>query len=138
MPDAARRGEYGFPDGSKVSSEFKDLIACIFEPNPPDRISLEGIFAHPWFAQDLPAGIRERTGKPDVAPKATQKHATLLELLEIRGREVGASSAGLSIIPEFRGPPAQSEELAVPPGSLNGEICMYVPQSGEYQQDSLV
>lgn len=121
-----------------VSSEFKDLIAAIFVPHPPDRISLEGIFAHPWFAQDLPAGIREMKGKPDGERKATQKHATLLELLKMHGGEVGESSAGLSIVPESPGLPANSDELAVPPGSLNGEICMYVPQSGEYQQDLLM
>jgi hypothetical protein len=120
-----------------VSSEFKDLIARIFVPQPPDRIGLEEIFAHPWFAKDLPAGIRERT---DNSPKSTQKQTVLLELLKMGpGGERGESGSGLSIVPKATAPPsADSEGLAVPPGSLNGEICMFVPQSGKYQQDLLV
>jgi serine/threonine protein kinase len=36
-----------FPDVS-LSSEFKDLMSKMFEPNPSERANLEDILSHPW------------------------------------------------------------------------------------------
>lgn len=37
------------------SEEFKDLMGKIWALDPNQRISLEGIIAHPWMAGDVPS-----------------------------------------------------------------------------------
>lgn len=46
---------YTFPTNPVASDDFKDLFLRMFLENPADRISLEGIAAHPWLTnEDLP------------------------------------------------------------------------------------
>lgn len=58
-----KRGRYHVP--GYVSSEAKDLIAQMLNVDRTQRISIEGIKKHSWFAQDLPpdpleSGIKEK------------------------------------------------------------------------------
>jgi serine/threonine protein kinase len=61
-----KRGRYHVP--GYVSSEAKDLIAQMLNVDRTQRISIEGIKKHSWFAQDLPpdpleSGIKEKHDK---------------------------------------------------------------------------
>eukprot|EP00877_Chromochloris_zofingiensis_P007647 jgi/Chrzof1/3135/Cz12g13050.t1 len=39
---------------NNVSAECKDLIHKLLDPNPRERLGIQGIKQHPWFLQDLP------------------------------------------------------------------------------------
>ncbi|KAL0239247.1 hypothetical protein PCE1_004935 [Barthelona sp. PCE] len=45
-----RNAIFTFPDD--IDHEARDLIVKILEPNPNERITLEGIQEHPWFTRD--------------------------------------------------------------------------------------
>ena len=51
--------EYRIPEGGKVSDELRDLLSKILVEDPQQRISMQGIMAHPWFKKDLPEGVLE-------------------------------------------------------------------------------
>ena len=42
------------PEFDHVSNDAKDLIAKILQPSDK-RITLEGIFSHPWMSKDVPS-----------------------------------------------------------------------------------
>lgn len=44
-------GDFKFPekDGKQISSEAKDLIKCILNPNPRKRYTIDMIKMHPWI-----------------------------------------------------------------------------------------
>lgn len=45
-----RRVEYGWPSGSEISPEAKDLIRHLIEKNPEKRFTAEQALQHPWVA----------------------------------------------------------------------------------------
>lgn len=49
-----KRAEYTFPEDRPVSGEARALIGRILRSNPADRLSLDQIVAHPWFAMPVP------------------------------------------------------------------------------------
>jgi serine/threonine-protein kinase SRK2 len=48
------RVDYAFPDAPAVSEAAKDLMRRILVAAPGERLSLQGVQAHPWFLTDLP------------------------------------------------------------------------------------
>ena len=48
-----REGRYEYPS-DLVSPGLKDLLARIFMVEPANRISMSGIFSHPWVRKSLP------------------------------------------------------------------------------------
>lgn len=54
------RGEYRMP--RNVGSEAKSILAAMLTIDPADRITLDGIIAHPWFVVDWnPAMLEQGT-----------------------------------------------------------------------------
>lgn len=53
--DSVKKMKYEFssPEFDHVSKEAKDLISKILQP-ADKRITLEGIFAHPWMSKEVP------------------------------------------------------------------------------------
>ncbi|GAB4818130.1 hypothetical protein N2152v2_005176 [Parachlorella kessleri] len=49
-------GAYTIPDRVPVSAGCRDLLTRMLVPNPQQRISLEDVIRHPWFAMGLPSG----------------------------------------------------------------------------------
>ena len=73
--------DYTFPT-DLVSQGLRDLLAKIFVGNPLDRITIAGIFAHPWFKKGLPSSaILADSDK--VINQAQQTRAELQKLLRI-------------------------------------------------------
>jgi serine/threonine protein kinase len=50
---------FTFPSHPQVSDEFKHLFTQMFLEDPSQRISLEGIAAHPWVTREEVPSIDE-------------------------------------------------------------------------------
>ena len=53
----SQRGEFAVPAdvrGVPTSQELKDLLYRMLNPDPTARASMQVIWEHPWFRQDLP------------------------------------------------------------------------------------
>lgn len=55
------RCKYSFPSNIAASEEVKDLIRRIFVPEAKQRITMDQIFQHPWFIQDIPPAVLDRS-----------------------------------------------------------------------------
>jgi serine/threonine-protein kinase SRK2 len=53
------RGCPPIPQTTILSPECHALLHQLLNPNPAERISVEGIIANPWFRQDLEPGVLE-------------------------------------------------------------------------------
>ena len=51
--------EYSLPANASVSPECQDLLSQLLVADPRSRISMDGIWQHPWFQQNLPEGVAE-------------------------------------------------------------------------------
>lgn len=51
--------EYSFPAHVNVSPECRDLLSRLLVADPRSRITMDGIWRHPWFQQNLPEGVAE-------------------------------------------------------------------------------
>jgi len=64
------RADYTIPDDVPLTTDARDLLRQIFQVNPYDRISMYGIFRHPWFEIGLPAEAAKREyGLKEDSPK---------------------------------------------------------------------
>lgn len=95
-----KRGHYRVP--GTVSSEAKDLIAQMLTVDRTQRISIDGIKQHPWFAKDLPSGLfafeqeeQKLEEEPDDESQPLQKMQSLLEFTLVPI----LSTATLSVFP---------------------------------------
>ena len=66
-----------------MSSEVKDLILQMLVPQPSDRIDLQGVFQHPWFAEDLPSALRGSLGKHEDVSHAENEQTQVQHVLEV-------------------------------------------------------
>ena len=42
-----------------LTAECTDLLCRLLEVDPDKRISVQQVFKHPWFLQDLPEGLQD-------------------------------------------------------------------------------
>jgi len=73
--------QYSFPRGAVLSPGFTDLLKKILVPHFPDRISLNEIFEHPWFAKELPEGVKSR--RYILSPDFAAREAHLMALFKV-------------------------------------------------------
>ena len=76
--------DYVIPEKIKVSEQCKDFLQRCLTPDPKQRISIQQIYDHPWFKQDLPPQVM-----------ASQKIWTLSEykiFFEPLSKTVGSNS----------------------------------------------
>lgn len=50
------RGEWKIPSNVVLSDGCKSLLSGILQPDPKERLTIEGIQAHPWYKIGLPEG----------------------------------------------------------------------------------
>ena len=50
-------GQYVLPPDLRLTDSCKDIIQQMFDVNPHQRISIEGIKRHEWFTTPLPAAF---------------------------------------------------------------------------------
>lgn len=51
--------KYPLPPNVVISPECLDILRKLLKPNPAERLTLEGILAHPWFLKKLPPHAQE-------------------------------------------------------------------------------
>ncbi|CAL8464870.1 g4405 [Coccomyxa elongata] len=51
------KADFVFPHNIHISDECKDLISKILVVDPEKRLTVQQIQQHPWYLQDLPAGL---------------------------------------------------------------------------------
>jgi len=84
--------EYDFPPDVKVSPECRDLIAKLLVADPAKRLHLAQIYDHPWFAKDLPPGVK---GMNDSIPPPPDNLQTAEDISKIvAAARVPDASAG--------------------------------------------
>jgi serine/threonine-protein kinase SRK2 len=70
------RGRFAFPktllSRKTISRDVMDLLAKMFIPNPDRRITLEKIWEHPWFQQDLPQELVVRPSMFHLRPRGSR------------------------------------------------------------------
>jgi hypothetical protein len=72
--------DYRFPRGAILTPGLTDLLSKILVPHPPNRINLNEIFEHPWFAKELPEGAKSRLYK--LSRHSAEREAHLLALFK--------------------------------------------------------
>ncbi|KAK9810659.1 hypothetical protein WJX73_008061 [Symbiochloris irregularis] len=55
--EQARQGLCSFPDQVPVSSEFRDLIRRMLNPDPDQRATIAEVLQHPWTRKDMPEDV---------------------------------------------------------------------------------
>lgn len=73
--------DYKFPT-ELVSQGLRDLLSRIFVKDPSERISIAGIYAHPWFKRGLP-DTATLADSNRVISDSDQTRADLVRLLEV-------------------------------------------------------
>lgn len=51
--------EYSLPPYVHASPECRHLLSQLLVADPRDRITMDGIWHHPWFQRNLPDGVGE-------------------------------------------------------------------------------
>jgi serine/threonine-protein kinase SRK2 len=73
--------EYRFPNNVNPSPELQDLLNRILRSDPAERITIEGIFNHPWFCVNLPPGVQEMNKTMKIPTSGYQSEEEILSLL---------------------------------------------------------
>ena len=55
--DRTIRVDYKIPSRPKVSDLCVDFLAKMLVADPAQRITIQGIYEHPWFKQGFPASV---------------------------------------------------------------------------------
>ncbi|KAJ9525705.1 hypothetical protein QJQ45_003475 [Haematococcus lacustris] len=94
--------QYVFPSNLRLTVECLDLVGRMLKADPRQRITVDGIRAHPWFRVNLPAELAD--------PSAFARPATYLQSVEEIQHIIRlAHSPGTSATP--RGPPASIDQV---------------------------
>lgn len=64
--------EYKIPSSLKLSDDCRDLFQKILVTDPHKRITIDGIFHHPWYRKNLPPGVTEMNNRPQPIPAGLQ------------------------------------------------------------------
>ncbi|GFH30224.1 Ser/thr protein kinase, partial [Haematococcus lacustris] len=94
--------QYVFPSNLRLTVECLDLVGRMLKADPRQRITVDGIRAHPWFRVNLPAELAD--------PSAFARPATYLQSVEEIQHIIRlAHSPGTSATP--RGPSASNDQV---------------------------
>ena len=73
--------DYKFPSNVVPSPDLQDLLNKLLTSDPAKRITIAGIFEHPWFCKDLPPGVREMNANMRIPTSGYQTEEEILGLL---------------------------------------------------------
>ena len=77
-----------FPRGHQVSAAALDLVQKLLLCEPTRRLSIAGVMAHPWFAQDFPS--KAQNWNEQYLSSAAKPPHTEAELRAIFNKAIGA------------------------------------------------
>jgi len=88
--------DYKPPPHLKLSADCQDLMSKILTADPAKRITIDGIFHHPWYTKNLPPGVIEMNKRPPPTPAGMQTvEQVKLILAEARKAQGNALGAGI-------------------------------------------
>lgn len=76
------RVDYEFPSELRISAELRDLMSKILVPDPSKRISITGIYDHPWYNKDLPPGVKQMNQHLRAPIGGTQSEEEIQKVVE--------------------------------------------------------
>lgn len=60
MLERMEQEKYPLPSSVLLSTDCTDFLRRMLKPNPAQRLTLEGVLAHPWFLKKLPPHAQVR------------------------------------------------------------------------------
>lgn len=57
MLDRTIKVDYRIPSKPKVSQAAVDFIDKLLQGDPQKRLTIDGVYAHPWFKHGFPASV---------------------------------------------------------------------------------
>lgn len=85
--------DYTIPAHVRISDECRDLLKKILVANEKERITVDGIYNHPWYCKNLPPGVREMNDRPAPTPEGMQTQEQIHKLIA-DARRVGSAAPG--------------------------------------------
>jgi len=82
--------EYKIPSSVKVSDDCRDMLKRILVADPTKRITIDGIFHHPWYTKNLPPGVIEMNLRPQPVPEGIQSIEQIKMIIEESRKAHGA------------------------------------------------
>eukprot|EP01026_Neomeris_dumetosa_P036177 TRINITY_DN29117_c0_g2_i1.p3 TRINITY_DN29117_c0_g2~~TRINITY_DN29117_c0_g2_i1.p3 ORF type:complete len:212 (-),score=22.93 TRINITY_DN29117_c0_g2_i1:509-1144(-) len=83
------RADYIIPKSITLSPDCLDLLGRILVVTPSKRITIEGIFTHPWFRQNLPPGVDQMNNVLPLPPPEAQSEEELQRIVKLASSKVG-------------------------------------------------
>ena len=91
--------KWAIPKDVEASTQVRDLLSLILDPDPETRLTVEALQQHPWFVTNLPAeaagmnkSFLQKEGRP--RGKGRQSPEDIHALMDqVRGRGVRGGEA---------------------------------------------
>eukprot|EP00192_Tetraselmis_astigmatica_P015609 CAMPEP_0117695586 /NCGR_PEP_ID=MMETSP0804-20121206/28214_1 /TAXON_ID=1074897 /ORGANISM="Tetraselmis astigmatica, Strain CCMP880" /LENGTH=175 /DNA_ID=CAMNT_0005509659 /DNA_START=393 /DNA_END=920 /DNA_ORIENTATION=- len=85
---------YTIPSSLRLTDGCVDLIKKIFVADPIERLTVDGVVAHPWFQQDLPESLKQKMSLPLTPNHYEQSEDDIKNIVsQARTRPGGAAAA---------------------------------------------
>lgn len=91
--------DYKLPSHVRLSEECKNLLAQILVADPHKRITIDGIYNHPWYLKNLPPGVREMNDNIQAPTQGLQAESEIVRILS-EARRPGPGQMGYGLGPE--------------------------------------
>jgi serine/threonine-protein kinase SRK2 len=85
--------DYAVPSHIRVSDDCKDLLKKVLVADPAKRITVEGIYNHPWYCKNLPPGVKEMNDRPQPLPDGLQTVEQVTAIVQ-ESRKAGVPGYG--------------------------------------------
>jgi len=85
---------YTIPSSLNLTDNCIDLMKRIFVADPTQRLSVEGVIAHPWFQQDLPDTLKESINLPPMTNPCEQSEEVISAIMAEARISPGGAKAG--------------------------------------------
>lgn len=76
--------DYAIPPHVRLSDDCKDLLKKVLVADPAKRLTIDGIYSHPWYAKHLPPGVREMNERPQPPPEGLQSKEEIARIVTVR------------------------------------------------------
>jgi serine/threonine-protein kinase SRK2 len=76
--------DYAIPSHVRLSDDCRDLLKRVLVADPAKRLTIDGIYDHPWYAKNLPPGVREMNERPQPPPEGLQTKEEIARIVTVR------------------------------------------------------
>lgn len=83
--------DYHIPSHVRLSDDCKDLLKKVLVADPAKRLTIDGIYSHPWYTRNLPPGVREMNDRPQPPPEGLQSKEEIARIVT-ESRKAGTAA----------------------------------------------